>query len=254
MGFREWFNADPVSALFYIVAIPATVILILQTILLLFGLGHGDGSMDSDTSGIGDHFDLGHDGHFEIGHADVGHDGHFDLGHGGHFVDLNHDGIPDDLQTDVHPDMHPDFHDDADGMHGDSGLRLLTVRGLVAFFAIGGWAGIAALELGASRYLAVITALLAGTAALFLVALFFKWVLTLQYNGTMQIPNAVGKTGEVYLTVPAGNAGRGKVNVIVGERLVELDAVTACDRALRYGERVKVTGLSDSNTVIVEPE
>lgn len=232
MSFREWFNSDPVTALFYIVAIPATVILILQTILLLFGLGHGaDGDLDSDTSGLDGHFDIG-------GHTDIG--GHFDAGHTG-------------LEVTGH-DVHADFHDDVEGMHGDTGLRLITVRGLVAFFAVGGWSGIASVELGASRFIAVIAALLMGTAALILVALFFKWAMSLQYNGTLRISNAVGQTGEVYLTIPAKNGGRGKVNVVVQERLTELEAVTNGDKALRYGERVRVVGMADGNTVIVEAE
>ena len=142
MGFKEWFMLDPVAAIFYIVAVPATVILVLQTILLLFGLGHGDADLDSDTGGLDGHFDLG-------GHSDL---------------DLNGNGIPDSLEADV--------DHDAGGMHGDSGLRLFTVRGLVAFFAVGGWSGIAAMELGASRFVAVIAAVLMGTAALVLVALF----------------------------------------------------------------------------------
>jgi len=50
----QWFMADPILAMMYILAIPATVILILQTILLLFGMGGEDGDFDSDTSGIGD--------------------------------------------------------------------------------------------------------------------------------------------------------------------------------------------------------
>ena len=233
MGFKEWFMLDPVAAIFYIVAVPATVILVLQTILLLFGLGHGDADLDSDTGGLDGHFDLG-------GHSDA----HLDLG--GHSdLDLNGNGIPDSLEADV--------DHDAGGMHGDTGLRLFTVRGLVAFFAVGGWSGIAALELGASRFVAVIAAVLMGTAALVLVALFLRWALSLQYNGTLNMHNAVGKTGEVYLTVPAKNGGRGKVNVIVQERLVELDAVTSDERALRFGERVRVVGMADENTIIVEP-
>ena len=244
MGFKEWFMLDPVAAIFYIVAVPATVILVLQTILLLFGLGHGDADLDSDTGGLDGHFDLGghSDGHFDLG----GHsDAHLDIG--GHSdLDLNGNGIPDSLEADI--------DHDAGGMHGDSGLRLFTVRGLVAFFAVGGWSGIAAMELGASRFVAVIAAMLMGSAALILVALFLRWALSLQYNGTLNMHNAVGKTGEVYITVPAKNGGHGKVNVVVQERLAELEAVTECDRALRYGERVRVVGLADGNTLVVEPE
>ena len=56
------------------------------------------------------------------------------------------------------------------------------------------------------------------------------------------------------MTVPANGEGKGKVNVVVQERLVELEAVTESDRALRFGEAIKVTRLAGNNTVVVEPE
>ena len=212
-----WFMADPLYGIFYVLAVPATVILILQTVMLLFGLGHGDGDLDSDTGGL----------------CDGDHDFEPDSGDG------------------FHTDHDVDIDDGA--MQGDTGLRLFTVRGLVAFFSVGGWAGIAALEMGASRVASAAIALVMGIVALVLVALFFKWVLALQYNGTLRFSNAVGKTGEVYMTVPAKNGGRGKVNIIIQEQLTETDAITHCERALRFGERVRVTGMFDETTVIVEP-
>lgn len=200
---KEWFAADPLRAVLYIIALPSTVILFIQTILLLFGVGGHDA--DVDVGG-----DNGIDGVF--GHDTVGHDDPSDIG----------------------------------------GLRLFTVRGLVAFFAVGGWSGIAALDLGASRFVSGVAAFLMGTAALILVALFFRFAVKLQQDGNLHMENAVGKSGEVYLTVPAKGSGKGKVNIVVQEQMMELDAVNASDTPLRFGERVKVTGLADGNTVIVE--
>ena len=211
----EWFRSDPIMALMYIFAIPATVILVLQTILLLFGVGGEDGDLDSDTGGIGD--------------ADAS-----------------------DMDTDVDTDTDIDGEIDG-GFDGDTGLRLFTVRGMVAFFSVGGWAGITAIKLGAGRLLAVIIALVMGIAALFLVALFFKLIPRIQHNGTMRLTNAVGSIGEVYITVPANSSGSGKVNVILQSQFSELTAVTYADRALRYGEKVRVTGTIGENTLIVEP-
>ena len=209
----QWFMADPILAMMYILAIPATVILILQTILLLFGMGGEDGDFDSDTSGIGD--------------ADAG-----DIA----------DDVPDDIDGEIDG-----------GFEGDSGLRLFTVRGMVAFFSVGGWAGIAALRLGAGQLASVLVALAFGIAALYIVALFFKFIPRIQHNGTMRLSNAVGSIGEVYITVPANNSGSGKINVILQGQLSELTAVTNADRPLKYGEKVKVTGTIGENTLIVEP-
>ena len=44
----EWWNAlSTIQQVFYILAIPSTIILVLQTILLLFGIG---GDHDADIS------------------------------------------------------------------------------------------------------------------------------------------------------------------------------------------------------------
>lgn len=74
----EWFGAlDMMGQIFAAVAIPATVVLILQTVMLLFGFVGGG---DSDS---GDHgHDMGHD-------HDTGHDHHFDHDHE---HDHDHDG------------------------------------------------------------------------------------------------------------------------------------------------------------------
>ncbi len=206
-----WFNSDPLYAVLWILAIPSTVILILQTILLLFGVGAGeDADFDSDTSGLGDSPDLS-------GDADIDGDG------------------------------------ELDGIMQDSGLRLFTVRGLVAFFSVGSWSGITALSLGAHPLLAIFIALVMGSLALLFVAYFIKWTLRLQHDGTMKPDEAVGKEGEVYMTIGANRSSRGKVNVIIGQQLVELDAVTDSDEPVRYGERVKVVQVLGDNTLVVEP-
>jgi len=208
----EMLRNDPLMTILYAVAVPSTVLLVLQTVMLLFGIGHGDSDLDSDFDGNLDH-DLDHDFDHDCPHCE---------GHG--------------------------------EMQGDTGLRLFTVRGIIAFFAIGGWAGIAALELGATRVISCIAALLMGTGALILVAAFFKWALSLQYNGTLDFSTAVGTVGEVYLAIPANRGGHGKVNLIIQERLTETEAVTDADRELVYGERVRVIEVLGDNTVVVAPE
>lgn len=212
-----WFNSNPVYAVLWILAVPSSVILILQTILLLFGIGtHGDGDLDSDTSGLGD-------------------------------MDMS-----DDFDTDTDVDADVDA-DDTDGEMHDSGLRVFTVRGMVAFFAVGSWSGITALYLNAHPLVAILVALVMGTLALTFVAMFMKWALKLQHDGTMKPNEAIGKEGEVYMTVGANRSSRGKVNIIIGQRLVELDAVTDSEAPLKFGERVTVLQVLGDNTLVVKP-
>ena len=126
------------------------------------------------------------------------------------------------------------------------------MRGLVAFFTVGGWVGLALLQ-----YLppaaAIVLAFLAGTAALLGVGLLFKYALRLQSQGNLDIQNALGKTGKVYIPIPAQEGGQGKITILVQERLTELDAVTKAARTLSTGEMVTVAAVVDPQTVLVEP-
>ena len=195
---------DPLRSALLCVAVPATVIMILQTVLIFIGMaGHSDVDMPDDN---------GIDGVFGSDSPDA-------------------------------PDVH----------FGDSGLRIFTVRGMVAFFAVGGWAGLSALSLSGSPAAAIVTAFIAGTLALLLVAWFFRWAASLNENGTLQMDSAVGKVGEVYITVPPSMSGTGKVNVIIQGRLTEAEAMTDADRPLKYGEPVEVVGMAVGNTLKVQP-
>ena len=203
-----WNNLELIQQIFYVIAIPSTLILLLQTILLLFGFGH-----DSE--------------------ADVDHD----LG-----MDTDHD-------ADVGVD-HDYDHDHDSGAEHVAGLRLLTVRGIVAFLAMCGWVGIALLDMGVNPVVASCLALLAGLLAMFLVALFMKFAFKMQQSGNLDLNNAVGLTGEVYIPIPED--GKGKVTLVIQERFMEMDAVCP-GQSLKTGQRVKVTEVTESNTLVVVP-
>ena len=67
----------------------------------------------------------------------------------------------------------------------------------------------------------------------------------------MEISNAVGKTGEVYLTIPPSLSGTGKINVDLQGTLTELDAMTENDTPIKTGAKVKVVR-TDESTCYVE--
>lgn len=225
----SWFeHLTNVQQIFAVMAIPATVVLVLQTILLLFGLGAGhDLDHGADAGGHDFGHDLDHDAH-DFGH-DYDHDAHA-FGHAGHGE-----------------------HGEHDGAHHVEGLRVLTVRGLVAFFAVGGWVGIASVDLGVPSLLAVLFAFLAGAVALVLVAWLLALSLRLQDEGNINLANAVGQTAQVYIRIPPQGEGYGKVTLNLQERFSELEAVTSAKVSIPPGSTVRVTGTRDANTLIVEP-
>jgi len=261
----NWWNGlSLISQIFAAVAIPATVIMVVQALLLLIGVGMSHGDADG---GLGDaHGDGGvGDGHFDGDHFDGDHfDGdHFDGDHfdgAGHF-DGGADSDPDtDLGGDHFDGDHiDDGHLGAGHVHGHahgsgSGLSLFSVRGIVSFFSIGGWIGVVCDTAGLGLIPSVFLSLAAGFAALYGIALFFQQAMKLQSSGNLDIHNAVGKTASVYIPIPPKGTGRGKITVLVQDRLVELEAVNADAVQIPTGALVSVVSAIDPQTVTVKSE
>lgn len=90
----------------------------------------------------------------------------------------------------------------ADPETPDTGLHLFTVRGVVAFLVLFGWGGLWLHQVGLPGFLAVFLAIPIGFAGMVGIALAVRQALRLQYDGTLDLRNALGRTGTVYLTVP----------------------------------------------------
>ena len=111
--FELWDGLTALQRVFAFMAIPATLVLIVQTVLLMFGIGDGDG-------------------------ADA--------------------------------DIDPDGLDIGEAAGGDNGLTLFTVRGILAMFCVGGWAGIMFVDLGCGVPLSIALAFVLGVGALVCIA------------------------------------------------------------------------------------
>ena len=183
-------------------AIPMTVVMFLQLILMLFGYGFGsdaDGDVDSDT------------------------------------VDTTADNTAYEAGSNT----------------GSTILKMFTIRGIVAFFALGGWAGLAALTAGVPLIWSIQISLLSGVAALVLASVVIRLALRMQDSGTLNIKNAMAQVGEVYITIPPSRSRTGKVMVLVQERLVELEAVTDSETEIRPNTKVEVVGIEENDRLVV---
>ncbi len=193
--FAWWNSLSGLGQIFACIGIPATLILVVQTVLLFFGIGDGEG-------------------------ADA--------------------------------DVDPDGFDVSEAASGDDGLTLFTVRGIVAMFCVGGWSGIVFLDLGLSSTLAIFLSVVCGIAALVGIAYLMKAVMKLQSSGNIQLGLALGKIGEVYIPIPANGKGRGKINITVQDRFMEIDAISAGDEDFKTGDTVRVVATDESGLVVVE--
>jgi membrane protein implicated in regulation of membrane protease activity len=155
----------------------------------------------------------------------------------------------DDGHIDLHADDLGDFDADADAGGMNFSFSLLSLQGLTAFFTMFGLIGLTLLKAGLHVLLTILGGTIAGLFTVFIISLIFAQVGRFQSEGNLNIQNAVGQTGSVYLRIPEGGSGQVQVSVQGGLRI--LDAVTEDGGALPSGARVRVTGVQDSNTVIV---
>jgi membrane protein implicated in regulation of membrane protease activity len=188
-----WKELTYIQQIFGLIAIPSTVILIIQTILVMIGVGEVEGDVDMD--------------------GDAG--------------------------------------DISDGAESANGFALFSIRGIIAFLAVGGWTGVVLDSFGAHVVITITVSLLAGAIALVGVALLMRMTAKLQEKGNIVLSNAVGKTAKVYITVPETGI-TGKVTLTLQGRFTECDAMTKAGKALHPGQLVRVIGTADDNTLIVE--
>ncbi|MDR1939218.1 MAG: hypothetical protein LBQ40_00275 [Clostridiales bacterium] len=200
----DWFNnLQTAEQLFFVVAVVASILLVVQVVLLFIGMGNS-----------GDAFDGGADG-------DVGGDG----------------------------DVASDIQSNSTSFVEIGGLKIVTVRGVIAFFAVGGWL---AFGLFASvGYWSLLIGAAGGGAFAVLLAFLMRALIGLEGKGNLEFKKAVGATGTVYLNIPEKRSGAGKIMVMIQERLVECEAMTDGEK-LCDGTVIKIIGMVDGNTFLVE--
>ena len=186
----EWWNSlIRAQQIFALVGIAATVVLLIQTAMLLFGMG-------------------------------------------------------DDADGDV---------DDVDLADAGDGLVIFSIKGIVAMLSILGWTGVIFLGTGMDHTLAIFLAFLCGVAALFAMAFVMRAMSRLQSSGNIDVGNAIGKVGQVYIPIKPNGSAQGKVNITVQGTYTEFSAITMSNETLSTGSYVRVVAVDEAGTLMVEP-
>ncbi len=213
----EWWNSlGLVTQIFYCIAVPSTLVLLIQTVLMFIGMG-------------------------DDGAEDIG----IDDAVGGHDVDIEADVDGDGV-------FENDSVFDGNDVAGLEGLRVFTVRGIIAFFVVFGWVGIVMNGAGAQLFLTIPVAAACGFAMMVLIAFMLRAVMKLRSDGNADNRNAIGTAGKVHLTVPPARSGEGKVHIMLQGSYVERSAVTDSEEALPTGSEVVVVGVSGQTDLIVK--
>lgn len=149
---------------------------------------------------------------------------------------------------DVDADMDVDSDFDVDG----GGFHFFTIKNLIAFFTIFGWTGIAAIDADFGKLMTIVIATLSGLFMMLIMATLFYFVSKLNDSGTLNIQNAVGAIGEVYLTVGAKRSRIGKVSVRIQGSLREMEALTDETDDLSTGTVVSVKDVTSNGILIID--
>jgi membrane protein implicated in regulation of membrane protease activity len=142
-------------------------------------------------------------------------------------------------------DHHTDVHADS-----DAGFQALTIQGVSSFLTMFGAVGYTLFH-GAllAATFAIISGLLAGGFAMWLMHKIFRSMLRLQSSGTVSLFAAVGSEGSVYLTVSREG---GRVQINFANRLREFEAVSADGATIPTGTPIRVQNV-EANTLVVAP-
>ncbi len=144
-----------------------------------------------------------------------------------------------------------DVHDVHVGADADASFTLFSVHGLTAFFMMFGLVGLAlSRETGAGAALSTLGGGVAGVASAFLMAWIFSLFVKMQHSGTLNIQNAIGNQGTVYLTIPEGETGR--VRVTVQGRLKVFDAVSEDKTTIPTDASIEVVEVVSGNILVVK--
>ena len=202
------------TQVFYCIAIPSTLLLLIQTVLMFIGFGEDADSID----------------------------------------DVGMDSMPEDVDL---PDVGEGVFgenslSEVQDIFGMEGLRVFTIRGLIAFFVVFGWVGIVMQGADISLWITIPVAAVCGLAMMFALAFLVRGVMQLRSDGNTDNRNAVGIAGKVHLTVPPSRSGEGKVHVMLQGAYVERNAVTDSEEPIPTGSEVVVVGVSGQTDLVVK--
>lgn len=199
------------------IAIPSTLILVIQTVLMVVGFGDGGSDFNpSDTSGL----------------------------------DLDVPDIPDIPDVDGGVDVDLPDSDAQIGKSGELGtIRLFTFQGIIAFATTFSWATLAFLNV-LPGIAAVMSGIACGFVMMYVVAKILQLSSKLAENGTFNAKSVIGEVAQVYIPVLPNGAGGGKVTLCSSSRFVELSAVTEEKEMIPSGNRVRIIDVRGEAVVV----
>lgn len=139
-----------------------------------------------------------------------------------------------------------------DTMDTGGAIQLFTIRNTVNFLLGVGWGGVCLSGVIENRFLLALASVLCGCIMVGAFIVMYRQLMKLEGNGSYRIEESVGQVCEVYIRIPAGRSGSGKVQVSFHGSVQELPAQTEGD-AIPSGTKVRVVQVVNRSLLIVAP-
>lgn len=152
------------------------------------------------------------------------------------------------IGADTDTGVDADFDGDLDGV--EAPFQLFSLRNLINFLLGFSWTGVAFYGTIENNILLAVVATLVGVIFIAIFFFIMRALMKLAEDNTFDIDNTIGKTGDVYTTIPAQMSGKGKVLVSVKGSTHELPAVTIDEEPLKAGTLIKVLEVKENMLVV----
>ena len=156
-------------------------------------------------------------------------------------------GLDDGGDFDLDVDM------DTGGFDGHAGdFSLFSMVSVLSFMMGAGWLGLACrLEWGVGPVMSAIYAALFGFGLMLMSSMALWQMRKLNDPGGYDVNTCIGKTGRVYLTIPAKGSGRGQVQMTVDGRQKVMEAVSTGEEIESFAT-IRVVSIQGEETLVVE--
>lgn len=154
-----------------------------------------------------------------------------------------------DADVDIEMDLSTDMDVEMD--HG-MGFQFFTLKNLLGFFTLFGWTGLGCLDMGLGLLPTLAISSGSGLVMMTIMATIFYFMSNLTDSGTINVKNAIGQTGTVYLIIPAKRGAVGKVNLEIQGRNMEMNAITDDEAEIPTGAVVVVSEVVNNSLLLVK--
>jgi hypothetical protein len=145
-----------------------------------------------------------------------------------------------------------DGHHDIDPTHADGSLGFLSLRSIGGFFVGFGWTGVITYKAGWGVGGATAAAFGAGLLVMGAMYAILRVLYAQKSSGNIRMANAIGKTGRVYLSIPANGSTGGQVQITFQGQMHTLPALTRGPEPIPTGSAVIVHEIIPPETLLVE--